>query len=69
MSAAYRFGNAEPWMMKWAAMPILSSGAMNSGVPITAVDVRMVSSIRFEMPKSAILIHQGFGGRDLIRIF
>jgi len=46
-----------------------TSGAMNCRVPFTVDSVPRLSSIRFEIPKSAILIHQGFGGLDLIRIF
>jgi hypothetical protein len=69
MSAAYRFVDAEPWLVEWEAMSNLSSGAMNCGVPFTVDGVPRLSSIRFEMPKSAILIHQGAGGWDLIRMF
>ena len=68
MSAAYEFVDAEPWLVEWAVSP-LSSGAMNCGVPFTVDGVPRLSSIRFEMPKSAILIHQGSGGWDLIRMF
>ena len=67
MSTAYRFVDVEP--VEWAAISILSSGAINCGVPFTVAGVPRLSSIRFEMPKSAILIHQGSGGWDLIRMF
>ena len=42
---------------------------MKCGVPFTVDGIPKLASIRFEMPKSAILIHQGSGGRDLIRMF
>ncbi len=73
MSAAYRFVDAEPWLVEWVIVSpkscSRSSGAMNCGVPFTVDGVPMLSSIRFEMPKSAILIHQASGGWDLIRMF
>jgi len=62
MSAAYGFADVERWLVEWAAVSPLSSGAMNCGVPFTVDGIPRLSSIRFEMPKSAILIHQGSGG-------
>jgi hypothetical protein len=59
MSAAYGFVGAVSLRR--------SSGAMNCGVPFT-VNGTKLSSIYFEMPKSAILIHQGSGGCDIIRM-
>ena len=65
MSAAYGLVDAELWVI----VSPRTSGAMNCRVPFTVDSVPRLSSIRFEMPKSAILIYQGSGGLDLIRIF
>lgn len=46
-----------------------SSGAMNCRVPFTVDNIPRFSSIRFEMPKSAIMIVQDSGGCDLTRMF
>jgi hypothetical protein len=73
MSATYGSVDVESWLVEWASVnprnSARSSGAMNCGVPFTVDGVPRLSSIRFEMPKSAILIHHGSGGWDLIRIF
>jgi len=69
MSAAYGFMDAKSSLVEWAEVNPLSSGAMNCRVPFTVDGVPRLSSIRFEIPKSAILIHQGSGGWDLIRMF
>jgi hypothetical protein len=69
MSAAYGLMDAESWLVERAAVSPRSSGAMNCGVPFTVDGVPRLSSTRFEMPKSAILIHHGSGDWDLIRMF
>ena len=64
MSAAYALICAKSWVVSRR-----SSGAINCRVPFIVDAVSRLSSIRFVMPKSAILIHHGSGGWDLIRIF
>ena len=74
MSAANGFMDIESLPVDWVKESpkscSRSSGAMNCGVPFTVDgESRLCSIIRFEMPKSVILIHQGSGGWDLIRMF
>ena len=68
ISAAHWLVDLELWLVEWVANP-RSSGAMNCGVPFTVDGIPKLSSIRFEIPKSAILTHQVSGGQDLIRMF
>ena len=62
MSAAYGLADSKPWLAEWPAISPRSSGAINCRVPFTVDGVPRVCSTRFEIPKSAILIHQGSGG-------